>query len=84
MTQGIQKYRRVSMRLREKFRDEPFSLRDLEDAIFLECGTDPRTVKSAILMMKRLELMVDVQPEREFGVMPVKIFKLTPKQNEYF
>ncbi len=84
MSSGLIKYKRVAQRLREQFQEDQFLLKDLEDAIFKECGTDPRTVKSAIERMIRLELMEECDKVREFGVMPTRKFKLSPTQDEYF
>ena len=78
------RYRRTTMRLREKFREEPFSKTELEDAIFIEIGTDKRTVKSATENMLRLKLIEKVENEREFGKPYTEKFKLPHSQNEYF
>lgn len=84
MSVGLMKYKRVAQRLREKFNDNSFKMKDIEDAIFEECGTDPRTVKAALERMYRLELLTEIKKDREFGVMNTREFKLTPAQNEYF
>ncbi|MCK5609469.1 hypothetical protein KAR91_46780 [Candidatus Pacearchaeota archaeon] len=84
MSLGLMKYKRVAQRLREKFNDKSFKMKDVEDAIFIECGTDPRTVKSALEKMNRLELIEEINKNREFGVMNTREFKLTEAQNEYF
>ncbi len=79
------KYKRVAQRLREKFQDKEFTLKDLENAIFVECGTDQRTVESAIDRMLRLELIHIVKEKaREFGVMRIVKYKLSPTDDEYF
>jgi hypothetical protein len=84
MTPGITKYKRVAQRLREKFKNEEFLLQELEDAIFIECGTDPRTIKAALERMQRLKLIEKVETEREFGKPYVDKYKLPHSNNEYF
>ncbi len=81
---GMMRFKRTTMRLREKYKEEPFSLRQLEDAIFIEIGTDPRTVKAAIERMMRMSLIEKVDVEREFGKPYVEKYKLPHAQNEYF
>ena len=83
MSLGLIKYKRVAQRLREEFKDEEFKLKKLEDAIFIECGTDPRTVKAAIDRMKRLNLLIEVDKVRIFGVMPARKFMLPHTHDEY-
>jgi hypothetical protein len=79
------KLKRVAMRLREQFQDNPFKEKDLEDAIFIEVGTDPRTIRGATEKMLRLKLMEKVGDEkREFGVMPTIKYRLPPAQDECF
>jgi hypothetical protein len=84
MTAGMLKYRRVCQRLREKFGASTFSIKELENAIFIECGTDPRTVAAAIDRMLRMDLIIAVQEERQFGLKSEKKFKLTPTHDEFF
>lgn len=84
MTSGMVKYKRVAQRLREKHREEAFPIKELENAIFMECGTDPRTVKAAIDRMERLELITKEKPPAEFGVAPVVKWKLSHRKDEYF
>ena len=81
---GLIKYKRVMQRIKEQYQENEFPLKALEDAIFLECGTDPRTVKSAIDRMKRLEFIKESEPERKFGVMQTKKFRLINSENEMF
>lgn len=84
MTVGMMKYKRTAQRLREKYKDQPFTKKDLEDAIFIECGTDQRTIKAAIDRMKRLKLMEELQEEREFGKERIEKYKLARANDEYF
>ena len=84
MSSGLMKYKRVAQRLREKFNNGSFKMKDMENAIFIECGTDPRTVKAAIERMYRLELIEEIKKNREFGIENIREFKLTEAQNEYF
>ncbi len=84
MSSGLIKYKRVAQRLREQFSEENFKLANIEDAIFIECGTDPRTVKAALERMLRLELIVEIKKSREFGIPYIQEFKLPLSQNEYF
>lgn len=84
MTSGMVKYKRTAQRLREKFRSESFELSDLEDAIFIECGTDPRTVKAAKDRMIRLKLLEVVEQEKEFGKPYCEKYRLPPSHDEYF
>jgi len=84
MSKGLVKYKRVAQRIREEFQSEPFNIKALEDAIFIEIGIDPRTVKKSIEIMIRLKLMEEVDKVREFGVHPTRRFKLSPTQDEYF
>lgn len=83
MTAGLVRYKRVAQRMREQFQDSEFGIQDLEDAIFIECGTDKRTVQAAIDRMLRLKLLLEVDKVREFGVMPARKFKLSHTQDEY-
>jgi len=80
---GLIKYKRVAQRLREKGQDS-FKIGELEDAIFIECGTDPRTVKAAIDRMIRLKLLVEIEKPREFGIPYKREFALPQTHNEYF
>ena len=84
MSSGLMKYKRVAQRLREKYNDKSFNLKQLEDAIFIECGTDPRTIKAALERMDRLELIKEINKNREFGVQNTREFILTEAKNEYF
>ena len=73
---GLIKYKRVVQRIKEEYQYKEFPINALEDAIFLECGTDTRTVKSAIDRLIRLKYVIRTNPIREFGIMPTKKFKL--------
>lgn len=84
MSKGLQKYKRVALRLRQQFQDSEFNIKPLEEAIWQEIGVDPRTIKKSIEIMKRLKLLIEVEQVREFGVHPARRFKLTPTQDEYF
>lgn len=65
--------------MKEKFKFEPFGLRDLEDAIFVECGTDDRTVKAALEKLLRLNLIEEVIVEVDgfFGKTSTKKYKIS-------
>lgn len=80
------KYKRVAQRMREQVGNEPFSKKDIEEAIFVEIGTDPRTVKGAIERMERLKLIEQVKDSMpvEFGVMREPKYQLTQAKDEYF
>jgi hypothetical protein len=84
MSVGLIKYKRVAQRLREKFREETFKKEDIEDAVFIECGTDKRTVERAISTMKRLKLLEETEAIKVFGVAPSTKYKLPQTQDEYF
>lgn len=81
---GLMKYKRVAQRMRENFGLNEFKIEDLEDAIFIECGTDPRTVKAAINRMLRLKLILKVEQKRIFGVESTEKYKLQEGKDEYF
>lgn len=76
MTKGMTRYIRVAARLREEYQDKPFELTALEDAIFVECGTDPRTLKVGIANMIRLKLVTELDKIKVFGVHPKRRFML--------
>lgn len=82
MSKSLMRYKRVASRMRQRFQDKPFTFKDLETAIYKECGTDPRTVAAAIDRMIRLELISRVEQERTFGVMKTEMFILSPTQDE--
>jgi hypothetical protein len=73
---AVMKYKRVAMRLKEKFKDDNFDLKELENAIFIECGSDPRTVRVAIATMIRIGLICEVYCERVFGVHQTQKYRL--------
>ena len=78
------KYRRVAQRLKEKFRSDKFLKTDLEDAIFVEIGTDKRTIDGATDKLIRLKLIEKVSEPREFGVMPTEKYTLSLSQDDLF
>lgn len=84
MSRGLMRYKRVAQRLRERFQDKSFKIQDLEEAIFIECGTDPRTVKVGITRLIRLGLIIEIDKVREFGVHPYRRFKLPKEKKEYY
>lgn len=85
MTSGLMKYKRVAQRLREKYEDIPVSIKQIEDVIFVECGTDPRTVKSAMDRLIRLDLIELIKEEnRVFGVSPISKYKVKKVYSEHF
>lgn len=74
------KYQRVAQRLKEKFGFEPFQFAELEKMIYMECGTDQRTVSNAVeIMIKKLSLIVEMPQETNplFGVKKEKKYKLS-------